>query len=154
MFKLQVLGPSKIILFLTQLFGLPVAETQFKLAGGKKKKKKEIFWVTTLTSAGVIPTPVTSRAYQEPTISIFFLSDPLEKTVPSGIRFLPHSFRSQQKEKYLFPGAFQQMIRINSEWSDESPLPEPVTVAGRGADGKDPCLLMAPQPNHMDQNIP
>jgi len=152
MFKLQVLGPTKIILFLTELFGLPVAETQIKLAGGGKKK--EIFWVTMLTSAGVIPTPVTCRAYQEPTISIFFLSDPLEKTVLSDIRFLPYNFRSQQKEKYLFPGAFQQMIRINSEWYDETPLPEPVTVAGRGADGKDPCLLTVPQPNHMDQNIP
>lgn len=107
-----------------------------------------------LTSAGVIPTPVTSRAYQELIISMFFLSDPLEKTVPSGIRFLPHNFRSQQKEKYLFPGAFWPRIRINSEWSDETPLPEPVTVAGTGADGKDPCLLTVPQPNHMDQNIP
>lgn len=74
-----------------------------------------------LTSAGVIPTPVTSRAYQELIISMFFLSDPLEKTVPSGIRFLPHNFRSQQKEKYLFPGAFRPRIRINSEWSDETP---------------------------------
>lgn len=74
-----------------------------------------------LTSAGVIPTPVTSRAYQELIISMFFLSDPLEKTVPGGIRFLPHNFRSQQKEKYLFPGAFWQRIRINSERSDETP---------------------------------
>ena len=119
MFKLQVIGPTKIILLLTELFGLSVAETQLKLAGGKKKK--EIFWVTMLTSAGVIPTPVTSRAYQELIISMFFLSDPLEKTVPGGIRFLPHNFRSQQKEKYLFPGAFWQRIRINSEWSDETP---------------------------------
>lgn len=107
MFKLQVLGPTKIILLLTELFGLPVTKTQLKLAGGKKKKKKESFWVTMLTSAGVIPTPVTSRAYEQLIISIFFLSDPLEKTVPSGIRFLPHNFRSQQKEKYLFPGAFR-----------------------------------------------
>ena len=39
MFKLQILGPTKIILFLTELFGLPVAETQIKLAGGGEKKR-------------------------------------------------------------------------------------------------------------------
>lgn len=38
-FKLQILGPTKIIVLLTGLFWLQVAKTQLKLARGKKKKQ-------------------------------------------------------------------------------------------------------------------